>query len=235
METLYKKYTLEEAEQAIRDLVEKSIIFNDTSKKLLGEYHKKYPIADPLDEIKEAKEAFDNWNKNCGNNIYQEELWNLTKYNTPIRNDKKCCKNCFYIFCHLNNNGYKYCDRYKPSHWEEEILYYKAVYGDIKEPSLEERIENETRNYLNAYKRLLKHCSLMENKIPKRITTQPFSQQELEKETEYQKRQREWWKDYNDTFDKEKIKFADTDLCLYKWKPNKEKSKIFANKWGIKI
>jgi hypothetical protein len=33
METLYKKYTLKEAKQIIRDLVEKSINFEDTFKK----------------------------------------------------------------------------------------------------------------------------------------------------------------------------------------------------------
>jgi len=208
METLYKKYTLKEAKQIIRDLVEKSINFEDTfKKKLLDEFHKNYPNINIFNETKKEKEAFDNC-KNWWNNIYQKELLNLTKYNTPIRNDKKCCKNCFYTFCHLNNNGYNYCDKYKPSHWGEvEILYYKPIYGNIKEPPLEEKIENETRVYLNDYKRLLKYCRSMENKVPKRITTQPFSQQDLEEEADYQKGLREWRKNYNNynnTFSKEK-------------------------------
>lgn len=195
METLYKKYTLKEAEQIIRDLVEKSINFDDTFKKLINIFNKTINV---FDVTKEEKEAFDNLSKKWGNNIYQKNLLNLTKYNTPIRNDKKCCKNCFYTFCHLNNNGYNYCDRYKPSYWgEAEILYYKPIYGHIKELSLEERIKNKTKAYLDDYKRLLKYCRLMENKVPKRITTQPFNQQDLEEEIEYQKRLREWWKNYN--------------------------------------
>lgn len=235
MDTLYKKYTLKEVKPIIENLVAKSIEFEDMSEKLLKDFHEKYGYIDIFDENKEREEKFNEWNEKWGTNPYKEELLNLTRYNTPIRNDKKCCMNCARIFCHLRNNNWHYCKEYNPTHWQE-IYYVKFSYKDpTPEPSLTQRINDETKTYLESYKKLLKHCKELEKEIPKDIITKPFSQEDLDIEEKYQEWSKKYWEDFDNTFDHEEHKIEGdgpfAGMTLYSVKPNEERQKAFFEKY----
>lgn len=236
MDTLYKKYTLKEVEPIIKELVAKSIEFEDTSEKLLKDFHEKYGYGSLFDEDKEREEKLNEWNEKWGTNPYDEELSNLTRYNTPIRNDKKCCMNCTRIFCHLRDNNWHYCKEYNPTHWQE-IYYVRFSYNKepAPKPSLEQRINDSTKAYLEDYKKLLKHCDELEKEVPKKIITKPFNQKDLDVEEKYQEWSKRYWKDFEDTFDKEEHKIEGdgpfAGVTLYSAKPNEERQKAFFEKY----
>ncbi len=236
---MYKKYTLEEVKPIIEDLVRKSIVHDELMEKERKAWQEKHPHFDWLgiDETnnklrEEEKELSKKW----FHNPYHEKLINLTHFHTPISEDKKCCRNCAVAICHLRDDKYHYCKDYRPDSWRE-IVYIKAFFGkNNTPPTLEQQINEQTKSYLEDYKKVLKKCEELENDVPKNIVTKPFSQSALDREDEFQKRQKQYWDEFSNTFDKKvtKIKgdspFAGSNL--YSAKPNKKKQKEFFKKWN---
>lgn len=198
--------------------------------------YKKYT----LEEVKPIIEDLVKESIFCENSLknpFHKKLIDLTHYNTPIRDDKKCCLNCSYVVCHLRDySKYCYCEQYNPKAWPV-IYYQKPVFNkNQKEPSLEERIEKDVKNYLEDYKKVLNYCKELEDVVPEGITTQPFDQETLDKEKDFQEEQKKYWTEFGATFDREKIKIDGDELfngaTLYTAKPNKEKQKAFFEKWS---
>lgn len=236
--TLYKKYTLKEVKPIIEDLVRKSISYQelaDKEEKFWREKHPSFGLYNSNLTEQDEKE-FKALTEKSFNNPYEEELRNLTHYHTPIKNSKKCCRNCAFAICHLRDDNYHYCKDYKPDSWRE-IVYIKPFFGKNNTPlTLEQRVNNSTKSYLEDYKKVLKKCSELENDIPKNIVTKPFSQATLDKEAEFQKEQKQYWDEFSNTFDKEEHKIKGDSpfagMTLYSAKPNKERQKAFFEKWG---
>lgn len=236
--TFYKKYTLKEVKPIIEDLVRKSISYQelaDKEEKFWREKHPNFRLYDTNFTEQEEKE-FKALTEKSFNNPYKEELRNLTHYHTPIKNSKKCCRNCAVAICHLRDDSWHYCKDYRPDSWRE-IVYIKPFFvKNNTPPTLEQRVNNSTKSYLEDYKKVLKKCSELENDIPKNIVTKPFSQAALNKEDQFQKKQKQYWDEFSNTFDKEEHKIKGDSpfagMTLYSAKPNKERQKAFFEKWG---
>lgn len=237
--TLYKKYTLKEVKPIIEDLVRKSITYDELMDKERKDWHEKHPQYDWLgmDETSnKLREEERELSKKWFHNPYREELYNLTHYHTPIKNSKKCCRNCAFAICHLRDDNWHYCKDYKPDSWRE-IVYIKPFFNkNNTSPTLEQRVNNSTKSYLEDYKKVLKKCSELENDIPKNIVTKPFSQAALNKEDQFQKEQKQYWDEFGATFDKKETKLKGdgpfAGMTLYSAKPNKERQKAFFEKWN---
>lgn len=236
--TFYKKYTLKEVKPIIEDLVRKSISYQelaDKEEKFWREKHPNFGLYNSNITEQEEKE-FKALAEKSFKNPYKEELRNLTHYHTPIKNSKKCCRNCAFAICHLRDDNWHYCKDYRPDSWGE-IVYIKPFFNkNNTSPTLEQRVNNSTKSYLEDYKKVLKKCSELENDIPKNIVTKPFSQAALNKEAEFQKKQNQYWDEFSNTFDKKETKLGGDSpfagLTLYSAKPNKEKQKAFFEKWN---
>lgn len=198
--------------------------------------YKKYTI----EEVKPIIEDLVKESIFCENSLkdpFHKKLIDLTRFNIPIRDDKKCCLNCSYVVCHLRDySKYCYCEQYNPKTWP--VIYYQKPFfnKNQKEPSLEERIEKDVKNYLEDYKKVLSYCKELEDMVPEGITTQLFDQETLNKEKDFQEEQKKYWDGFGSTFDREKIKIEDDGLfngtTLFTAKPNKERQKAFFEKWG---
>lgn len=236
--TLYKKYTLKEVKPIIEDLVRKSISYQelaDKEEKFWREKHPNFGLYNSNVTEQDEKE-FKALAEKSFKNPYKEELRNLTHYHTPIKNSKKCCRNCAFAICHLRDDNWHYCKDYKPDSWRE-VVYIKPFFNkNNTPPTLGQRVNNSTKSYLEDYKKVLKKCSELENDIPKNIVTKPFSQAALDKEAEFQKEQKQYWEEFGNTFDKEEHKIKGDSpfagMTLYSAKPNKEKQKAFFEKWN---
>ena len=237
--TVYKKYTLKEVKPIIEDLVRKSISYQelaDKEEKFWREKHPSFGLYNSNISEQDEKE-FKTLTKKSLNNPYKEELRNLTHYHTPIKNSKKCCRNCAVAICHLRDDNWHYCKDYRPA-IREEIFYIKPIFGRPNGASLtiEQQVNNQTKAYLEDYKKVLKRCKDLEDSVPKNIVTKPFSQAALDKEAEFQKEQKQYWDEFEDTFDKEEQKIKGdgpfAGMTLYSAKPNKERQKAFFEKWN---
>lgn len=223
MDTVFKKYTLKEVKPIIEDLVKKYINFQDTADKLLEAYHKKYSQASIFNKDEDQAKDFEEWNKKWGDNPYFEELTNLTHWNTPVKNSKKCCRNCSYGICHLRDDKWHYCKDYNPRSWYE-IPYIKPIFGKVKTPTLNQRITAKVNSYMKDYKKTLDYCDALEKEVPDNVITEPFSQEALDQEARFQKQQKEWWTRYSETFDHKEVTVMG-DLKMQCYSPNKAKQK----------
>jgi len=195
--------------------------------------YKKYTLEEVKPIIENLVKKYIN-KENFLNDVSYKELINLTHYHTPISDSKKCCLNCDYGICHLKDySQYCYCEHYNPK--VRPVIYYqKPIFNkNWKEPTLEEKIEKDVNKFLEDYKNTLNYCKELEEMIPKNVTTQFFDQETLNKEKEFQKKQKKYWTEFMATFDTKEIKensFKGMDI--YSIKPNKEKQKAFFEKWS---
>lgn len=251
-----RKYTIEEAEKIIRNLVIEKLKFDEESRKDDERIREKWKDISFFDFTDEQRKEHDN-DHNEHNKKYfpsiakdengnfikdkdrektpQEKLWDFTKYNIPVSENKKCCKNCAVCLCQLADmapNYLYYCKDWRPRfEIDTPIFYIRPVWKDenYKEPTYEEIVEKEVKDYLEDFKKLEGQAKKLEKGI--KGDTKPIPEEiikKYEEKLEYQKQRRE---EYEECYDKEETTLFG-ELKGWTFKPNKEKMKAWSEKYN---
>ena len=185
-----EKVSLEEAEKRIFKWAKESRAYEEKRQAAFKALLSKFPMysSDSL-EGEKAWEKYDaewNWDplREPNPNKSYSKLSDFAEMNTPIAEDKQCCKNCllpqFCIRRRYVSNDYYVCDMYKPSTPNFLSSDIEAILIDKKSES------QEVSDYLNKYEKLLEHAKSSEKAVTQKI--KPLPEEAIKKADDWHKK-----------------------------------------------